>query len=316
LAGEIKRYFIEQHKQANTPEDLNRWGQTPEYYAIGGVDAAQFIRNPHFYRENLNREVSIELQGLDFKKQQEVFDDFLESDRTTGFFFIEVSDDGEDELQKCLVSRLGRSFATWENQDTQFKFTRIKRNWKGRSLEKLSEWLAPEIGLPTSASIDEIHEQILQVCQTKPMLIALYRSPEMGDVGIAKILDEFWRPLERKLLEDQFSRRNGRLVFLLAGAEPMPKPEGFHADDYLKLDRILTTDVKEWFRQKDVQTLINRLGDPKIRNNLSQIYQQRPEQPLGNNAYDAMQIVCQVLGFPGGLVDFEEYWTLSGDLVR
>jgi hypothetical protein len=316
LAGEIKRYFIEQHKKAITTEEKNRWGQTPEYYAIAGVDAAQFIRNPHFRRENLNYEVSLELQELDFKTQQEVFSNFLESNRATGIFFIEVSDDGEDELQKCLASRLGRSFATWENQNTKFHVTRIKRNWKGRSLEKFCEWIAPELGLQSSASINEIHEQILQTCQTKPMLIALYRSPEMGDAGIAKVLYEFWRPLEERLLENQSSSREGRLVFLLTGAAPMPMPDGFQLDEYLKLDQISTTDVKDWFRQKSVQTLINRLSDPKIRNNLPQIYQQRPEQTLGDNAYDAMEIVCQVLGFPGGLVDFQEHWKLSGDSGR
>jgi hypothetical protein len=321
LVSAINQYFVEQYQKATPPEEGNRWGQTSEYYAIAGVDAAQFIRNPHFRKENLNKEFSLELQGLDFKKQKDTFDDFLESDRTTGVFFIEVSDDGIDELQKCLVNRLGRSFATWVNQkpkfeqNSQFKETRIKRDWRGRSLEKFCEWIAPELGLPSSTSLDEIHESITQVCQTQSMLIALYRSPEMGDAGIALIFEEFWRPLEEKFLENQASGSQGRLVFLLTGAKPMAMPTGLQPDDYLKLDQISTTDVKDWFRQKTVQTLINRLSDPKIRNNLPQIYQQRPEHTLGDNAYDAMQIVCQVLGFPGGLVEFEEHWTLSGDLV-
>jgi hypothetical protein len=142
----------------------------------------------------------------------------------------------------------------------------------------------------------------------------LYRSPEMGDEGIKQIFEKFWQPLEEQLLRNQSSGCQGRLVLVMAGAKPMEVPIGFEERYYLQLDQILTTDVQDWFRQSAVQTLINRLSDPKIRNNLS--YQQRPGQTLGSNAYETMQSVCEALGFPGGLVDFEEHWTLSGDLMR
>jgi hypothetical protein len=47
------------------------------------------------------------LQTIDFRVQQDIFNDFLESDRLSDVFFLEVANDDLGELQKCLVSRLG-----------------------------------------------------------------------------------------------------------------------------------------------------------------------------------------------------------------
>jgi hypothetical protein len=315
--GAIKNYLESRYDGASTREEKNLWKQQCQGSTVRYTDQARFIRNPHFSklesRSGDLAHIALELQKIDFTDQRRVFSSFLASDHPVGAFFLEVSDDDPDELQQCLVSRLARSFEAREKQCTKFYGVRIRQRG---SLERFCEWIALGLGLSMNASLDEIHEQILQTCQTQSMLIALYCVPRMEDDEISRLFEIFWRPLERKFLENQSPTRQGRLVFLLAGAKPMIIPNNFKPENYLKLDQILTTHIEDWFSDDDVQTLINQLNSSDIRDNLLRLYQNKPEQSIGKNAYDAMTLVCKALKVHGELDALKRYWTLSGDSRR
>jgi hypothetical protein len=321
----ITEYFGDRYDEASTREDRNRWKQRCQGSAIRYADQAKFIRNPHFSvipiaENSLNHSVARALQTIDFKVQQDIFNDFLEGDRLSDVFFLEVSNDDSGELQKCLVSRLG-GLLTGGNSPA-FKMTQVQRRWQRETTSQLCEWLAAEFRLSPEASLGEVHEQLIQLCQTQSVFIVLYGAPLMKDSGISTMLQGFWKPLQEKLASGNSTVCQGKLILLLAGSTPMPtevlpmyqNSDGKEYNHYLKLDVILKPDIHEWSRLPQIKPLINQLCGPN--HNLSQLYQDQLSQTPGANACDAMQIVCEVLGFRDGLTNFQEYWTLSGDLVR
>jgi hypothetical protein len=325
LVEEINRYIESRYKNSSTNDEKEHWKQRCQLSTPYSITQARFIDNPHFCKnpiaeQTLNQSVARALQTIDFKVQQDLFNDFLESDRLSEVFFLEVPNDNSGELQKCLVSRLG-GLLTGGNSPT-FKMTQVQRRWQRETTSQLCEWLVGEFKLSPGTSLDNVHDQLIQLCQTQSVFIVLYGAPLMKDSGIATMLEEFWSELQKKLPKGHSTVCQGKLILLLAGSTPMPRKllpryqnsNGQEYDHYLELDVILKPDIHEWSRLPQIKPLINQLRGPNY--NLAQLYQDELSKTPGANACDAMQIVCEVLGFPDGLTDFQEYWTLSGDLVR
>jgi hypothetical protein len=349
LVGDINDYFRIQYENALDNKAKERWKQGSTLNVTKITKKAEFIqnlkflpcspvqnlesqnfellemisKNHHLSRQLTHQQIALLLQKLDYEAQQDKFDDFLEeaskldTSYRSGVFLLEVSDDGEDELQKFLVNRLSRSLVS--SKSPKFQENRVNRRWQRSPIQELLKWLGPELGLPLDSNLEKIHDHLLELCQTQPVLIVLYRVPEMGNDSLSNLLKEFWLPLQKKMKDRNYSPCLEHLILFLTGAKPMSisltsEDLKLFDHEHLKLDNITKSDVKKWHRLTDTKQLINRLDNPKkIDDDLYEIYRDKSEAKFSDNAYGAIQIVCNVLGFPDGLLEFD--WKLSGDIV-
>ena len=206
---------------------------------------------------SIEQEMAVALQRLNYDHQQDIFDDFLDSDRLAEAFTVVVSYDIEADLQKCLVSRLSRSLMG--GNPPEFCPLGVDRSWRKNPTSELLQRLAPSLGLNATASMIEVHQSIAQLCQTQSVVIALYGVPNMGS-KLSTLLDEFWNPLVAMLHESLEVSHRGRLLLFLAG----DKPE----EDWVRqsslvcleppLAQIMTAEVHRWGRLPEVQQFKNR----------------------------------------------------------
>lgn len=264
-------------------------------------------------RPSVEQKMAAALQRLDYSGQQEVFDEFLDSDRAIEAFVVEVTYDIEAELQKCLVSRLSRSLIG--GKSPAFQTLGVDRGWRNNPTSELASRLAPALGLAGTVGIGEIHEGLLRLCRTQSVVIVLYGVPAMGNASLSRLMDEFWYPLVAKVEDLQGQASEGRLLLFLAGDRPMEllrEQSNTHPTlDYPEvLENITMLDLTNWRKIPEVRQLMNcRCGSvPDLTSKLKQIAPQE-------NAYAAMENVCGIFGFTGGLEQFEPFWKLSGDLV-
>ncbi|NJN49709.1 MAG: hypothetical protein HC805_08030 [Alkalinema sp. RL_2_19] len=83
-------------------------------------------------------------------------------------------------------------------------------------MEQFRMSLAPSLGLAPVASIEEIHDRLLELCLTRSTIIALYDTPDMSEGALTKLLDEFWHPFVSHLEAQSGHIYQGR-VFAVFG---------------------------------------------------------------------------------------------------
>ncbi len=253
------------------------------------------------------------LQRLNYRGQQAVFDEFLDSDRTIEAFVVEVTYDIEAELQKCLVSRLSRALIG--GTSPAFQTLGVDRNWRSNPLSELTSRLAPALGLAGTVGVEAIHESLLRLCRTQSVVIVLYGVPAMGSDSLSNLMDEFWYPLVDQVENLQGQADQGRILLFLAGDRPLASLREQASKqgtlDYPKaLENITPPELEDWRKITEVRQFINCRQEivPNLTARLKQIRSQ-------DNAYATMENVCEIFGFEGGLEQFEPFWKLSGDLV-
>ncbi len=266
---------------------------------------------------SVEQEMAEVLQQLNYSDQQTIFDDFLDSAEWAKAFAVAVTYDVEADLQKCLVSRLSRSLMGGEKPE--FRTLGVDRSWRQNPTSELLQRLAPSLGLSATASLDEVHGRIAQLCQTQSVVIALYGVPAMGRRKLSTLLDEFWNPLIDLLHGASGTSHRGRLLLFLAGDKP---EENWTQQNSLvqlepPLAQITTAEVRKWWRIREVKQFKNRCEKEKCRR-IERPYADGVEN-LGDSAYETayetMEKICEAFGFENGLAPFEPFWKLSGDLA-
>lgn len=259
------------------------------------------------------RQVTECLWELDCESQCQTFSSTPRSRRATAFV-VQAKD---TRIQHWLVKRLVHQIPNVANAKVFPFVVPTHPMWKNRNFDEL--WLDLARKLQCAADPATVIAALVQVYQTKPIIIAMYgwsgmtRSQKLQQ----QVLNELWKPLVQAVgaLETQ-PIRSRIILFLAEGCEPSP-PNSLResgAGDLVlptclaPLTEITSDQVAKWIESDRVFPVLSQLMSAE---NLEILIREEILEWNSDPAY-AIEQICYIFKLENGIADIEAEWRLAG----
>jgi hypothetical protein len=244
--------------------------------------------------KSLNTNIIDLLWHLDYKQQEQAFDDALEEQTKCAAFSIVTPC---KTTQQWIFHRLVRKIAL-PGSALIIPPIDLEQHPMRNNFEHFWEDLAGRFGMKPDP--DTVLKGICHAEVNRPIILTVYGFRQF-ETFQRRILDEFWEPLTQTIADSPRTERSRVVLFLVDQEHPTHKPRNMLE---MTLEKIPQKDVRIWLNRP----LVKQWWQPKFGDDF---FDRLMEEILAENCqapYAILDKMCSKFGVENGVVDIKEAW--------
>ncbi|RAQ40196.1 hypothetical protein B9S53_17200 [Arthrospira sp. O9.13F] len=168
------------------------------------------LRQSQSLSETIDNQLLKALLNLDYDKQANLFKEFVENHQI-GACLIHGS---SETAPRWLLNRLIRNVPNG-NTSNYVKQIKFSRRTNTSSLERLFQEISRKIGIVQTSSVVAIYQKILEVWQSKTVILIVENTQDVEESYLEAFLQEFWQPLAELASQKGTTDKNKSLLLFL-----------------------------------------------------------------------------------------------------